>query len=786
MKLRLFVPLTKVDAVQRMVYGVATAEEVDKSGEIFDYDSSKPYFKTWSDGFVKATDGKSFGNVRAMHGKVSAGVLKAIDFNDDDKRIEVAAKITDDNEWNKVLEGNYTGFSIGGAYAKVWKDETLGKNRFTANPAEISVVDNPCVTSATFSMIKADGVEADVAFKHHGVDAVDEADRAEVPSNDAVAKRATALAKAVGDEKAWPDFIDQASSELTILTAEKLEAAGQAAAKAAATETPVPVAAEAVVLSNEEVALEATKMAKAAGHEAKWPDYIVPARDALTKAKADAKAKDKKDDKAKDGDEAGDGKDGKDGAAADDKAKDKKDDKADKAFVATPRNPAPGLEQVWKAQDGSTFTTRKEAEAHNDKLNKNAAAPDAAKALAEALGKADVALALKPGEKPVVKDADISDDERKSLAEKGEAMKDGSYPIRNKDDLGKAIEAFGRAKNKAATKRWIIKRAKDLGATDMLPDKWDYSKKDAYFGDLRKDLYTVGRLAELIQSLEWLQQSTEYEAAAEQDNSTLPAQLKQSIVTLCATLRAMVIEETEELLDDTEVLLFGEMLEMAHRTRGVNAIEKLLAESGDKLEKVAGVRALGWLAKVGAKHSMKDQATLNRAHDATAELGADCSGGKDAEKLAKAGARHSKADLAKIQAAHDNLVDVGAECSDGDEDTEAEKLAKAATGDPLNKEERTLLTKLVADNEALTKVAQEAVTKVEALTKRVEEIAAQPMPGGPAATDTVRVVDKGQDDEMATANAILDEIRKTNPDALATALIKMGQQNPMKFQPGSR
>ncbi len=79
------------------------------------------------------------------------------------------------------------------------------------------------------------------------------------------------------------------------------------------------------------------------------------------------------------------------------------------------------------------------------------------------------------------------------------------------------------------------------------------------------------------------------------------------------------------------------------------------------------------------------------------------------------------------------------------------------------------------------------MTKVDALTKRVEEIAAQPMPGGPRATETYRVVDKSQDDQMADeANAVLTEISKSNPDALATALIKLGQQNGKKFQPGAR
>ena len=51
--------------------------------------------------------------------------------------------------------GVYTGFSIGGAYVNAWKDGEFV--RFTANPVEISVVDNPCVPGAHFTAVKADG-----------------------------------------------------------------------------------------------------------------------------------------------------------------------------------------------------------------------------------------------------------------------------------------------------------------------------------------------------------------------------------------------------------------------------------------------------------------------------------------------------------------------------------------------------------------------------------------------------------------------------------------------------
>lgn len=66
--------------------------------------------------------------------------------------------------------------------------------------------------------------------------------------------------------------------------------------------------------------------------------------------------------------------------------------------------------------------------------------------------------------------------QRKAAASKGQAMKDGSFPIANEQDLKNAISAFGRAKNKAAAKAHIIKRAKALGLTKLLPDGWTTSK----------------------------------------------------------------------------------------------------------------------------------------------------------------------------------------------------------------------------------------------------------------------------------------------------------------------
>jgi hypothetical protein len=66
-------------------------------------------------------------------------------------------------------------------------------------------------------------------------------------------------------------------------------------------------------------------------------------------------------------------------------------------------------------------------------------------------------------------------DQRKAAAKSGAARGDGSFPIQNRQDLLNAIRALGRAKNPDAARRHIIKRARALGLTALLPKDWDAS-----------------------------------------------------------------------------------------------------------------------------------------------------------------------------------------------------------------------------------------------------------------------------------------------------------------------
>jgi len=77
----------------------------------------------------------------------------------------------------------------------------------------------------------------------------------------------------------------------------------------------------------------------------------------------------------------------------------------------------------------------------------------------------------------------FSPEQRERMAEEGSALPDGSYPIASKEDLSNAIQAFGRAKDKSAAKRHIMKRAKALGAESMIPATWVVGSKSSETAD---------------------------------------------------------------------------------------------------------------------------------------------------------------------------------------------------------------------------------------------------------------------------------------------------------------
>lgn len=87
---------------------------------------------------------------------------------------------------------------------------------------------------------------------------------------------------------------------------------------------------------------------------------------------------------------------------------------------------------------------------------------------------------------------------RERLAQEGKALPDLSYPIRNVSDLKNAIQAYGRAKpgKRALVRKHIMKRARALDKTDLIPDNWkSASNLDELSVDLRSRIELAAQKA---------------------------------------------------------------------------------------------------------------------------------------------------------------------------------------------------------------------------------------------------------------------------------------------------
>jgi hypothetical protein len=154
-------PITMIKTEQRIVCGVATADNVDKSNDIVDFAASEIAFKNWQ------------GNIREMHAPIAVG--KAISYKplklkgedgQEYNAIQVEAYISKGAEatWQKVLDGTLRAFSIGG---RITKKEVMEGKMHNGRPisiikeydlGELSLVDNPANAMATIDLVKMNNV----------------------------------------------------------------------------------------------------------------------------------------------------------------------------------------------------------------------------------------------------------------------------------------------------------------------------------------------------------------------------------------------------------------------------------------------------------------------------------------------------------------------------------------------------------------------------------------------------------------------------------------------------
>ena len=160
---RLSMPFSKVDQERRIVSGFATLDNIDKQQDIVTTEASLAAFA------------KFRGNIREMHQPSAVGKMVAFKedkyFDPESKKfysgVYVSAYVSKgaQDAWEKVLDGTYTGFSIGGRMNK-WDDAYDEKMDCSVRVikdydlVELSLVDNPANQFASIlSVEKVDGVD---------------------------------------------------------------------------------------------------------------------------------------------------------------------------------------------------------------------------------------------------------------------------------------------------------------------------------------------------------------------------------------------------------------------------------------------------------------------------------------------------------------------------------------------------------------------------------------------------------------------------------------------------
>lgn len=144
----------------------------------------------------------------------------------------------------------------------------------------------------------------------------------------------------------------------------------------------------------------------------------------------------------------------------------------------------------------------------------------------------------------------FSADDRKRMAASGQAMPDGSFPIANKEDLQNAIKAYGRAKDKAAAKAHITKRAKALGLTSLLPDGWNTKTQE---GDMKKGIYDAARMVDIACQL---QSIIDKERSEGEDTS----ELEEALARVKSAAAEEVMENDDMGNNVSEAMLYAQQL----------------------------------------------------------------------------------------------------------------------------------------------------------------------------------------------------------------------------------
>jgi hypothetical protein len=419
-----FAPITKTvdqDDGSLLVYGKATDDSLDLDDQRCDAGWLKTAMPEWF----------QWGNIREQH-RTDSAIGKAIEHEASEDGHYITARIVDPLAVVKTKAGIFTGFSIGIRKPKIVKSPSARNGLITGGLiTEISLVDRPANSNAILTLCKA----AHSGWQGSGADL--DLDRGLVRceellvDEDAIAKELqVTITKGVGakDEAPAPEPAKPPVVNINIdgrpLTAKISEAIGEA---------------------NKALAdvMDTRGVTVALKEGSKMPAYDRAKAIELVKSFADGLGQN----------ESGD--------------------------ISGAESAISTIAQliISEAQDLAKMPSQ------DCDIHLLMSAVDALRCFArrEQMEQADV----DPDRAWLAADVDIakgkySAEQLRSMLAAGKAMKnpegEPSYPIGDKEDLSNAIRAVGRGSgNHDSIRAYIKRRAKSLGASDMIPDNWSSS-----------------------------------------------------------------------------------------------------------------------------------------------------------------------------------------------------------------------------------------------------------------------------------------------------------------------
>lgn len=327
--------------------------------------------------------------------------------------------------------------------------------------------------------------------------------------------------------------------------------------------------------------------------------------------------------------------------------------------------------------------------------------------------------------------AKYTQDQIDALGKKGQAFKnpDGhySYPIADTDDLANAIKAVGRGgADHDAIRAYVIKRAKALGKSDMIPDSWGSD------GSLSKDAAAFLAMANPGAGSPAGDPSVPGSPAWEADDAAALATAGQALAQVAQMIETSAEREQMEVAtghsdDISDVCDLQDALYYVQNALGIVARLTFTEQAEGQVAKT--VESLAALQK-----TVND--LLGAAGSPTSATGADTKGG-----VLHMDITQEQLDEMLTKAAADAVAKAEADRKTAKAEKKAAKVAKetseegAQTGETAGEPTAGEVTKEEDTNPDLGAVVAKAVEQAVApLKEQVEAFSKQAAPGGPLAS----------------------------------------------------